>query len=276
MRNKTAFEADGMTVAFQSAAEVSYVLRELNLRIEQGEFVFVVGRNGSGKSTLLKVMAGLCPISRGRVQTYSWPEVQAVFQNPDAQMIGESVIEEVCFGLENQGMAAEERVRRAEEALEKVRMKHLMHQSVEKLSGGQKQLLCIAGALASDAQLLVLDEPTSMLDPISREQILTVAQTLHKEGRTIVWATQLMEELGYGERVVVLDEGNMAYDGTPERFFYGDDSVSELSPCEQGGFRKPYIVETVEHLLHSGLSLSERPVTIPQFKRVIEDLCPFR
>lgn len=251
------------------------VLRRLNIRIDEGEFVAVVGRNGSGKSTLLRVLGGLAPVTRGKLQAD--PEmkrlVRTVLQNPDAQIVGETVFEDVAFGLENIAAAPEDMPERVRAALSLVGLNVRGDEPVDHLSGGQKQLLCIAGAIVTGTRLLLLDEPAAMLDPVSKSAVLGVAERLHKSGATIVWATQAMDEVGFAGRVIALAAGEVAFDGTPERFFYGDGDDAASCPCLALGFRLPYAIETAHRLLKAGFAASERPVRNEQLLKAVTGLC---
>jgi energy-coupling factor transport system ATP-binding protein len=194
--------------------------------------------------------------------------VRMVFQNPDAQLVGETVYEDIGFGLENRAVPPQQMPERVRSALAAVGLDVPPDRPVESLSGGQKQLLCIAAALATGAQVLLLDEPTSMLDPEAKRDVLRVMGKLHREGATIVWTTQAMDEIGTAERVIALQDGGVAFDGTPERFLYGDGAGSDggetgavvACPCLKVGLRLPYAVQVAQRLLRSGIMLSARPV----------------
>ncbi|MEF3305039.1 ABC transporter ATP-binding protein, partial [Paenibacillus sp. GYB003] len=185
-------------VALQTGNGSETVLRRLNLRIDEGECVAVVGRNGSGKSTLLRALAGLAEVAGGETEQACGPHKPAriVFQNPDAQIVGETVYEDISFGLENMAVAPEAMPSRVRSALDAVGLDVPPDRPVEHLSGGQKQLLCIAGAIATGARALLLDEPTSMLDPEAKADVLRVIRRLREDGATVVWTTQALDELG--------------------------------------------------------------------------------
>lgn len=251
------------------------LLKQLHLHIAEGEFVAVTGRNGSGKSTLLRALGGLLPISRGELAT--GPETartkRMVFQNPDAQIVGETVYEDVCFGLENAAVPPEDMPVLAEAALAAVGLRVAPDMPVERLSGGQKQLLCVAGAVVTGARALLLDEPTAMLDPSSRQAVLEAVLRLHERGATVVWSTQAMDELGIAERVLALSGGEIVFDGTPERFLYGDGPYREQSPCEALGFRLPYAVEVAQRLLRAGVPLERLPLGADQLLEAVNAAC---
>jgi energy-coupling factor transport system ATP-binding protein len=262
-----------VSVAFAGAEGIHTVLQELEVQVERGEWLAVVGRNGSGKSTLGRVLAGLLPVSRGTVERAEG-RVQLVFQNPDAQIVGETVWEDVSFGLENLAVPPQEMPERVEAALRLVGLLHKRDADVATLSGGQKQLLAVAGCLAMEAETLVFDEATSMLDPESRARLLQVAGELHRAGRTVIWITQWMEEVSHAQRVLALEAGRAVFDGTPEAFFYGEQvrtgasgegsSAKFLSerrtPCEHLDFAAPYVVQVARELERRGVALRTRPL----------------
>lgn len=272
------FELDRVSVAYETSEGIKLVLDDLHLQIARGDWVAVVGRNGSGKSTLARVLAGLSPLSRGKclctlLVANRW-SVQMIFQNPDAQIVGETLYEDVCFGLENKALAPAAMPSTVEKALAGVGLAGQEQRLVEHLSGGQKQLLCIADALAMEAHVFLFDESTSMLDPLSKQRILAVAQQLHQQGHTIIWVTQLMEELGYARRILALEAGQIVFDGTPLAFFYGNAAAqSEPVPCTALGFVLPYAVQVAHHLLQAGLDLPRYPVLPEEMKELVNVLC---
>ncbi len=253
-----------VSVAFAVGEDVHKVVTDVDLTIERGEWLVLIGQNGSGKSTLAKVLCGLCPISSGEIERFG-TKVQMVFQNPEAQIVGETVYEDVCFGMENRAVDPEKMPERARIALEKVGMSHLLHQPVTTLSGGQKQLLGIAGCLAVEADVIVFDECTAMLDPASRQLVLHVAQELKEQGKTLIWITQWMEELAYGDRVVALGQGEVVFSGAARAFFYE-------GICEQLGFVPPYAVQVAHRLQDKGMRLAGRPLTPDELSIAVGDL----
>jgi energy-coupling factor transporter ATP-binding protein EcfA2 len=282
---------EDVSVAYSSGSTPIFALRDISLSVERGSFVAIIGQNGSGKSTLGRVMANLIGISRGSVRREGTSDsmtsdgssrpsqrafIQMVFQNPDAQIVGSTIYEDVCFGLENLGVPPEEMRARAEAALGQVGLLLPMDTKVEHLSGGQKQLLCIAGCLAMHPSVIVFDEATAMLDVESRQRIYQTVRALHQQGVTIVWITQWMDELYAADRVIVLDQGRMVYDGTPRDYFYGCDSYPHghtQSPCRRFGFRPPFVVELTEHLARHGVCFSKPPVSEGEFAQNMEGLC---
>ena len=215
------------------------VLKGVDLVIEPGQWLTVVGRNGSGKSTLARCINGLFQPDSGQVlvdgldtqdddQLYAIREkVAFVFQNPDNQFVATSVEDDVAFGLENLGLPREEITSRVEEALSVMRLSAERDKAPHMLSGGEKQRVAIAGALAMASTYLVLDEPTAMLDPLMRREVLDSVVSLHKErGLTIIYVTNIMEEVLLADRVILLDDGRVARDCTPAELFSDPDFLT--------------------------------------------------
>lgn len=259
-----------------SAAEQT-LLNDINLELHKGEWLAVVGRNGSGKSTLAKVMAGLIPAAGGRIEP-GWTageRMRMVLQNPDTQLIGETVYEDLCFGMENAGLHPGRMPETALHVLGLVGLADKRNESCEALSGGQKQLTAVAGALAVGASVLVMDEVTSMLDSFSRSMVIDALSQLHEQGLTIVWITQRLDELAQADKVVVLDEGKTVYSGAARDFFYGSmpgagSGGAAVSPCLENGYELPYTVEVTRELHRLGvLGLEERPVTPGELMEVL-------
>lgn len=208
-----------------------HALRGVSLEIHQGEYIAIIGHNGSGKSTLAKHLNGLLLPTQGDVWVKDWntksaahrlairSTVGVVFQSPDNQIIATLVEEDVAFGPENLGVPHAELRARVDWALDTVEMQAYRHRAPHLLSGGQKQRVAIAGILALKPQVLVLDESTALLDPLGREQVLGVARRLNDEGVTIVAITHLMHEAALADRVIVLEEGQIAIQGTPRQVF---------------------------------------------------------
>lgn len=222
-------------------------LKKINLNIEQGEFIVILGHNGCGKSTLAKHLNALFLPSEGRVLVDGMDTsieenkykirnlVGLVLQNPDNQIVASIVEEDVAFGPENMGFAPEEIRHRVDKALKTVGMYDYKDNAIEKLSGGQKQRVAIAGILAMDPRCIVLDEPTSMLDPIGREEVLFYLKTLNKEkGITIVLITHSMKEAVLADRVIIMEKGEILTKGSAREVFSNVDLLKEhqLSvPC---------------------------------------------
>lgn len=216
-------------------------LENVSLEIEKGEFLCIVGHNGSGKSTLAKMLNGLLLPTEGKVTVAGMDTadeerildirrlVGMVFQNPDNQIVTTVVREDVAFGPENLGIPTEEMVKKVDEAIEAVGMTSYSEAAPHMLSGGQKQRIAIAGMLAMDPDVLVLDEATAMLDPLGRKDILRIVHELNRnEGMTVVMITQYMEEAVGADRVIVMNGGHIVMEGTPQEIFRRGDELRSI------------------------------------------------
>ncbi|MFV0635213.1 energy-coupling factor transporter ATPase [Mitsuokella sp. WILCCON 0060] len=243
-------------------------LDDITLQIEAGEFVVILGANGSGKSTLAKHLNALLIPSSGSCRVAGmdtaseedlWKirqQVGMVFQNPDNQLIAAIVEDDVAFGPENLGMKPDEIRESVLQALESVHMTHYRKFAPHLLSGGQKQRVAIAGALAMKTKCLVLDEPTAMLDPQGRGEVMETIRRLHREqGITIVHITHFMEEASFADRVIVMDKGHVVRDGTPREVFAEADMLKKL------GLDVPLAAELGLALRHDGLPLPKDILT---------------
>ena len=231
---------ENVTYEYPAEENAVVAVRGVNLTIEDGSFVCICGENGSGKSTLAKLMNGLLQPTSGVVtvdgKTTSTEEenelfairqkVGMVFQNPDNQMVASIIEDEIAFGPENLGVPRDEIGERIAYVLEAVGMTEYRHQTPYKLSGGQKQRIAIAAVLAMRPEVLVLDESTAMLDPKGRAEVMKVARELNEQGITIVLITHFMEEATHADRVIVMKEGAVVMDGTPEEIFRDGDAVA--------------------------------------------------
>ncbi len=207
------------------------VLKNVNLKIDKGEFVSIIGRNGSGKSTLARLISVLLLPSEGEVFVDGMNtreeenlykirrKVGMVFQNPDNQIVSQIVEEDVAFGLENLNFPPDKIKEKVDEVLEEVGLYEFKNFPPHFLSGGQKQKLAIAGVLVMEPEYLVLDEPTSLLDPRGRRDVINLILKLHKKGITIVLITHRMEEASMSQRVIVLNDGRIEMDGSPQDVF---------------------------------------------------------
>ena len=269
------FELDHVTHVYQSGTgERHEALRGVTLSIAAGEFVAVLGANGSGKSTLARHLNALLLPSEGTCLVCGWDtkdeahrwdirqEVSMVFQNPDNQIIAAVVADDVAFGPENLGIPPAEIRKHVQDALVLVGMESYAQAAPHLLSGGQKQRIAIAGAIAMQTHCLVLDEPTAMLDPRGRGEVLRAVQKLHEEqGMTIVYITHFMEEAIAADRIVLMDAGQVVMDGTPRAIFAQPEQVRALGlevplaadlaqRLRQGGRDLPQDILTDEELLH--------------------------
>ncbi len=248
--------------------ETQRAVNDVNLDIEAGEFVAVLGHNGSGKSTLAKQMNALLLPSEGTLwvdgmDTAEEPELWKirqkagmVFQNPDNQIIGTVVEEDVGFGPENMGVPTEDIWKRVEESLQKTGMTVYRHHSPNRLSGGQKQRVAIAGVMAMRPQCIVLDEPTAMLDPNGRKEVLQAVRELNKgENVTVILITHYMEEVIHADRVYVMDGGNIVMQGTPKEIFSQVDTLKEYR------LDVPQVTLLAHELKKSGVDIPEGILT---------------
>lgn len=217
------------------------VLKNFNLKIEQGNFVAILGHNGSGKSTVAKLTNGILFADSGSVFVDGIEtkdddtifdvrrRVGMVFQNPDNQIVSSIVEEDVAFGVENLGIAPDECRKRVDDALKTVDMYEHRLKSPAKLSGGQKQRVAVAGIIAMKPKCIILDEATAMLDPKGRKEVINTITKLNKEeGITIVHITHNMEEAVKADRVIVIDDGEIRLDGTPQQVFSNVDLLKSL------------------------------------------------
>jgi len=192
------------------------VLQDCSLEVPKGEFWMLLGTNGSGKSTLLKLLAGLFSAASGQIEIA--PPVGFVFQNPDHQLVMPTVGADVAFGLVAEQLAVAQIRQRVEEALGAVNLTHLQRRPIYALSGGQKQRVAIAGAIARHCEVLLLDEPTALLDADSQLSLVAqVRQLVHQRGLTALWVTHRLEELDYCDGAFLLESGRVVDHGNPER-----------------------------------------------------------
>lgn len=244
------------------------ILRNIDLHIEKGSFTVILGRNGSGKSTLAKHFNAILLPSGGAVyvkntDTKNKDEilnirrtVQMVFQNPDNQAVAAIVENEIAFAPENLGVPFEEIRRRVNESLAAMNMTKYAKSAVANLSGGQKQLIAIAAALAANPECIVLDEPTAMLDPKNRAAVISAIHSLNREkGITVVLITHYMEEAVDADRVIVTDNGKIALDNTPREIFKNADMIKAL------GLDVPQPAELMNNLRKNGFDVREDILT---------------
>jgi energy-coupling factor transport system ATP-binding protein len=269
-------EAKEVTYAYTSEDNVSPALWNVTLGVEQGEFIAIIGHNGSGKSTFAKHLNGLYTPKSGQVivdgmdtkdESHVWDirrTVGMVFQNPDNQLVATVVEEDVAFGPENIGVPPTEIRQRVDEALEQVNMSAFKDRAPHMLSGGQKQRVAIAGVLAMHPDIIVFDEPTAMLDPEGRDEVLAAIRDLNSKGKTIVLITHYMEEALLADRVVVMTGGQITAMGTPREIF-ADEAV-----LERAGLSAPPHIALFHRLKNMGYDLGECPLTIDE---LVDKLC---
>lgn len=258
--------------------ETNRALDSLTVDIQEGDFVAILGHNGSGKSTFAKQINALLLPTQGTVwvagmdtadDSHIWDirkTAGMVFQNPDNQIIGNIVEEDVGFGPENIGVPTEEIWKRVDESLAAVGMTAYRMKSPNKLSGGQKQRVAIAGVMAMKPQCIIMDEPTAMLDPNGRREVIrTIHELNKKEGITVLLITHYMEEAIDADRVIVMDDGHMIMDGTPREVF---SRVDELKSCR---LDVPQVTELAYELKKKGLPLPDGILTVEEF---MESLLP--
>ena len=269
-------------VSYQYEPDARPAVSHVTLEVERGSFVAVLGHNGSGKSTLAKLMNALFLPTEGRVLVCGMDTLTEekvwnirrhagmVFQNPDNQIVANVVREDVAFGLENLGVPQDEMVRRVEAALSAVRMSEFAETAPHMLSGGQKQRVAIAGALAMEPELIIMDEATAMLDPSGRAEVLATVRKLNREkGMTVVWITHFMEEAAQADRLVVMNDGSVAMEGTPRQVFSRVEEIKAL------GLDVPPMAELAQTLRDKGLPLPEGILTVSDMVKELKDvLCP--
>ena len=246
-------------------------LENVSIEIKEGEFLCIVGHNGSGKSTLAKMLNGLLLPTEGTVDVAGMDTsddsklldirrlVGIVFQNPDNQIVTTVVREDVAFGPENLGIPTDEMIIRVDEALKAVGMENYADSAPHMLSGGQKQRIAIAGMLAMQPKVLVLDEATAMLDPYGRRDILSIVRELHdNKGITVVMITQYMEEALGADRVIVMNSGHVQMEGTPQEIFDRGDELRSI------GLDVPAAVELRELIKKNGIADLGNAVTLEE------------
>ena len=251
--------------------EPVFALRGVDIKIEKGSFVVVLGHNGSGKSTLAKTMNAVLLPSGGKVYVEGMDtldealllairqRVGMVFQNPDNQIVANVVEEDVAFAPENLGVPTEEIRQRVDNALRAVGMYDFVTHAPHLLSGGQKQRIAIAGIIAMEPECIVLDEATAMLDPVGRREVLSTVHRLNREkGITVVLITHHMNEAEEADRVVVMDGGKVAMDGTPRQVFARVDELHAM------GLTVPDTVDLLSRLRESGVDVPLEALTVEE------------
>ena len=252
----------------------------VDLDVKKGDFVAILGHNGSGKSTLAKQINALLVPTEGTLYVDGmdtkdpekvWDIRQSagmVFQNPDNQIIGSVVDEDVGFGPENMGIPTKEIWERVEESLRSVGMWEYRHSSPNKLSGGQKQRVAIAGVVAMYPKCIVLDEPTAMLDPVGRKDVIRTVRALNMvEDVTVILITHYMEEVIYADKVIVMDDGKVVMQGTPGEIF------SQVDTLKKYRLDVPQVTLLAHELKKAGLDL---PAGILSIEELVDNLCQLK
>ena len=264
-------------VSFKYDDETSDVLHKVSLNVKKGEFLCVLGHNGCGKSTLAKLINGLIIPNEGTVLVNGMDtknednlikirsKAGMVFQNPDNQMVATIVEEDVAFGPENLGIPQEELRSRVDNALKEVNMYDFKDSAPHRLSGGQKQRIAIAGVVAMEPEIIIMDESTSMLDPKGRREVLETVHRLNKEkGITIVFITHFMEETINVDRIIVMGDGVIKMEGAPAEIFKREDEIKALT------LEVPPVTKIAQQLNDNGISVSRSVLT---FEEILEELC---
>lgn len=274
-------EISGLHFSYPSDGETepAEVLKGIDLTIKESEFVAVLGHNGSGKSTLAKHINAILLPTEGKVVVDGIDTADEsrlfelrqragmVFQNPDNQIVSSVVEEDVAFALENLGVPYEEMRRRVDESLKAVNMYDYRQHSPSQLSGGQKQRIAIAGIIAMQPKCIILDEPTAMLDPQGRREVMATIKKMNREqGITIVLITHYMDEAAQCDRVVVMDKGTVALDDTPREVFSHVERVMEI------GLDVPQVTELAWELRKAGCDIPQDIITEDECVAAIQKL----
>ena len=254
-------------------------INNISLEVEKGSFIAILGKNGSGKSTLAKNLNGLLLPTGGTVyvngyntadEEHIWDVRQSagmVFQNPDNQLVSAIVEDDVAFGPENLGIEPAEIRRRVDKALEDVNMGPFKGKSPHLLSGGQKQRIAIAGVVAMKPRCIIFDEPTAMLDPKGRKEIMSIIKELHEEGITVVLITHFMDEAVNAYRVIIMHQGEIFMDGTPAEVFGQGEKVKSVN------LDVPMAVELARALRQRGIEVPEKIIGTEE---MVEYLCQYK
>lgn len=271
-------KVDDVTYEYRSLIDedTQKAVKEVSLEVKAGEFLVILGHNGSGKSTLAKLMNGLLMPTNGEVYVMGmntqdedkiWnirEKAGMVFQNPDNQIVATIVEEDVAFGPENLGVEPSEIRRRVDAALEVVEMTEYKKHAPHLLSGGQKQRVAIAGILAMNPDCIIFDEPTAMLDPTGRIEVMNTIKKLNKgENKTIVLITHYMDEAVEADRILVMEKGEIVMEGTPKDIFRQVDKIKHL------GLDVPQVTELVYELRKEGFDLKDDILSIEELVEIL-------
>ena len=273
---KNIIEIKNLSYRYDHNSE-DYILKNVSFHVKQGEWLSIVGHNGSGKSTTVRLIDGLLEAESGDIIISGdkltadnvWEkrrQIGMVFQNPDNQFVGATVEDDVAFGLENQGMDYPMMVKRVHEALELVGMQDFKEREPARLSGGQKQRVAIAGVVALQPDIIILDEATSMLDPEGRlELIRTVKEIKDKNHLTVISITHDLDEISLSDRVLVMKNGQVESTATPRELFSRPD-------LEDLGLDQPFVNQVKAALIQTGLTLPETYLTEKELQEQLWEL----
>lgn len=269
---------DAQNVHYSYEEELSEAVRGVSLQVYKGEFLCILGHNGSGKSTLAKLLNGLFTPTAGSVTVCGMDtkdedkqldirkSAGMVFQNPDNQLVATIVEEDVAFGPENLGVPQPELRKRVDDALAAVNMSEFARSSPHKLSGGQKQRIAIAGVLAMQPEIMIMDEPTAMLDPMGRREVMNTVMRLNREqGITVVLITHFMEEAALADRLIIMHEGGINLEGTPRDVLIQIEKLKELS------LEAPEAAYMAYRLNKEGIPVDERVLSV---KELADEIWP--
>ena len=273
---KNIIEVKNLSYRYDHKSE-DYILKDVSFHVKQGEWLSIVGHNGSGKSTTVRLIDGLLEAESGDIIISGdkltadnvWEkrrQIGMVFQNPDNQFVGATVEDDVAFGLENQGMDYSMMVKRVHEALELVGMQDFKEREPARLSGGQKQRVAIAGVVALQPDIIILDEATSMLDPEGRlELIRTVKEIKDKNHLTVISITHDLDEISLSDRVLVMKNGQVESTATPRELFSRPD-------LEDLGLDQPFVNQVKAAMIQTGLTLPETYLTEKELQEQLWEL----
>ncbi|MDE7425050.1 MAG: energy-coupling factor transporter ATPase [Lachnospiraceae bacterium] len=262
-----------------NVVDITTAINKVNIDVEQGQFIAVLGHNGSGKSTFAKHINGLLIPTEGSLWVDGkntndmkklWEIRQSagmVFQNPDNQFVANVVEEDVGFGPENLGVKTSKIWKRVEESLSAVEMLPFRKKSPNKLSGGQKQRVAIAGVMAMRPKCIILDEPTAMLDPGGRKEVMDTIRKLNKEeGMTVILITHYMDEVVYADKIFVMDHGSIVMEGIPREIF------AQVDELKKYHLNVPQVTELAYELRKEGIPMPKAVLTVEEFMEAFEKL----
>ncbi|MCI2147543.1 MAG: energy-coupling factor transporter ATPase [Clostridiales bacterium] len=260
-------------------SETIHAIRDVSLDIKEGSFTAVIGKNGSGKSTLAKNLNGLLLPTGGKILVNGWDTADEdhiwdirqtagmVFQNPDNQLVASIVEDDVAFGPENLGVPPEEIRTRVDQVLKAVDMYDFRTKAPHLLSGGQKQRVAIAGVLAMEPRCIIFDEPTAMLDPQGREEVMSIIRKLHEDGKTVILITHFMDEAAQADRIVIMDDGRVLADGSPDEVFSDEETMRRIR------LDVPLAVDMAQKLRERGVPV---PSDVTTQEKLVEFICQYK